>query len=114
MAAGQLFELRTYHTAPGKLDALKARFANHSVRLFAKYGVTVVGFWVARNANGQPSDDFVYLLAFPSSEAREQSWEAFRSDPDWLAARADSEVDGPLILSAEAVLLDPTEHSLMS
>jgi hypothetical protein len=80
-------------------------------RLFAKHGVIVMGFWVARDANGQPSDDFVYLLAFPDSETREQSWEAFRSDPDWLAARTASEADGPLILSGDSVLLDPTEYS---
>jgi NIPSNAP len=114
MAADQLFELRTYHAAPGKLEALKARFANHSVRLFAKHGVVVVGFWVARDANGQPSNDFVYLLAFPNSEARERSWTAFRTDPDWLAARAESEADGPIIISGESVLLDPTEYSPMS
>jgi hypothetical protein len=114
MAADRLFELRTYHAAPGKLDALKARFANHSVRLFAKHGVTVVGFWAARDADGQPTNDFMYLLAFQDSEARERSWEAFRSDPDWLVARADSEADGPIILSGESVLLDPAEHSPMS
>jgi hypothetical protein len=113
MSADQLFELRTYHAAPGKLDALKARFANHSLRLFAKHGVTVVGFWVARDANGRPSNDFVYLLAFPNSNAREQSWTAFRTDPDWLAARAESETDGPLIISQESVLLDKTEYSSM-
>jgi hypothetical protein len=113
MAADQLFELRTYHAAPGKLDALKARFANHSLRLFAKHGVTVMGFWVARDADGRPSSDFVYLLAFQNSEAREQSWEAFRTDPDWLVARADSEANGPIITSAESVLLDPAEYSLL-
>jgi hypothetical protein len=59
----RLFELRTYHAAPGKLAALQARFANHTLGLFARHGLTVVGFWVARDANGQPGDDLVYLLA---------------------------------------------------
>ena len=114
MAANRLFELRTYHAAPGKLDALQARFANHTLRLFAKHGLTVVGFWVARDANGKPGDDLVYLLAFPDDEAREQCWEQFRADPDWVKARADSEVDGPLLLSYESVFLDPTAYSPMS
>ena len=114
MAANRLFELRTYHAAPGKLDALQARFAHHTLRLFAKHGLTVVGFWVARDASGQPSNDLVYVLSFPDSEAREQSWEAFRADPDWVKARADSEVDGPLLISLESVLLDPTSYSPLS
>ncbi len=114
MAANRLFELRTYHAAPGKLDALQARFANHTLSLFAKHGLTVVGFWVARDANGQPGDDLVYILAFQDSEAREQAWEAFRADPDWVKARADSEADGPLVISLESVFLDPTSYSPLS
>jgi len=114
VAANRLFELRTYHAAPGKLDALQARFANHTLRLFAKHGLAVVGFWVARDANGQPGDDLVYLLAFQDSEAREQCWEAFRADPDWVKARAESEADGPLLNSLESVFLDPTSYSPMS
>ena len=114
MAANRLFELRTYHAAPGKLDALQARFANHTLSLFAKHGLTVVGFWVARDANGQPGDDLVYILAFQDSEAREQAWAAFRADPDWLKARADSEADGPLVISLESVFLDPTSYSPLS
>jgi hypothetical protein len=114
VATNRLFELRTYHAVPGKLDALQARFANHTLSLFAKHGLTVVGFWVARDANGQPGNDLVYLLAFQDSEAREQSWEAFRADPDWLKARAESEADGPLLISLESVFLDPTSYSPMS
>jgi hypothetical protein len=114
VAANRLFELRTYHAAPGKLDALQARFANHTLSLFAKHGLTVVGFWVARDANGQPGDDLVYILAFQDSEAREQAWEAFRADPDWVKARADSEADGPLVISLESVFLDPTSYSPLS
>jgi hypothetical protein len=114
VATNRLFELRTYHAVPGKLDALQARFANHTLSLFAKHGLTVVGFWVARDANGQPGNDLVYLLAFQDSEAREQSWEKFRTDPDWLKARAESEADGPLVISLESVFLDPTSYSPMS
>jgi hypothetical protein len=114
VATNRLFELRTYHANPGKLDALQARFAHHTLPLFARHGLTVVGFWVARDANGQPGNDLVYVLAFPDSEAREQSWEAFRADPDWIKARADSEADGPLLESLESVLLDPTSYSPLS
>ena len=112
MAANRLFELRTYHAAPGKLDALQARFANHTLRLFAKHGLTVVGSGYPRRR--APGDDLVYLLAFQDSEAREQCWEAFRADPNWVKARAESEADGPLLNSLESVFLDPTSYSPMS
>jgi hypothetical protein len=114
VTANRLFELRTYHAAPGKLDALQARFAHHTLSLFARHGLSVVGFWVARDASGQPGSDLVYILSFPDSEARAQSWESFRADPDWIKARAESEADGPLVSSLESVLLDPTAYSPVS
>src|SRR2546423_1333426 len=83
-----MFELRTYATPPGRLDALLARFRDHTVRLFARHGMTSVGYWVP--AEG-PQDQLVYLLAFPSREAAGASWAAFRQDPDWHAVRKASE-----------------------
>jgi hypothetical protein len=31
---GRVFELRTYYAAPGKMDALHARFRDHTCKLF--------------------------------------------------------------------------------
>ena len=73
-----------------------------------------LGAVVERDADGQPSNDLVYLLAFPDSDARAQCWETFRVDQDWIKARADSEADGPLLISLESVLLDPTSYSPVS
>jgi hypothetical protein len=39
------FELRTYYATPGKLEELHARFRNHTLKLFKKHGMEVVGFW---------------------------------------------------------------------
>ena len=33
----RVFEMRTYYAAPGKLDALNARFRNHTTKLFEKF-----------------------------------------------------------------------------
>jgi NIPSNAP len=41
----RVFELRTYHSAPGKMKALHARFRDHTNKLFEKHGMTVIGFW---------------------------------------------------------------------
>jgi hypothetical protein len=105
------FELRTYVAAPGKIDALLTRFRDHTTALFEKHGITNIGYWVATDAEGQPTETLIYLLAHPSRATAEESWTAFRADPDWIAARAASEVDGRLTASVTSVYLDPTEFS---
>src|SRR5690348_4471916 len=85
----RVFELRTYHAAAGKMDALNARFRDHTNALFKKHGMEIIGFW-------QPSDPkeaqqkLIYILAFPSREAAKKSWDAFRDDPDWKKVREES------------------------
>jgi len=91
--ASKVFELRTYIASPGKFDALHARFRNHTLTLFKKHGIEVVGFWVP--ADGPDSQDtLMYLVAFPNAEAQKAAWAAFKSDPAWKKAKAESEADG--------------------
>ena len=74
------YELRTYTAAPGKLDALLQRFRNHTVALFAKHGMTNVGYWVPAE---NPDRKLIYLLSYPDRTARDSSFKAFGSDPAW-------------------------------
>jgi hypothetical protein len=106
----RLFELRTYHAAPGKMEALHARFRDHTNKLFVKHGMTLVGFWSPIDAK-QAEQKLIYILAFPSKEAADKSWEAFRNDPEWKAVRAASEKDGPLVAQVESVFLKATDYS---
>src|SRR2546425_13431 len=93
----RVFELRTYTAAEGKLDALNARFRDHTNKLFVKHGMELIGYWTP--ADGEKSrNTLIYILAYPSKEAREQSWKDFRNDPDWKKAQAESEKDGPLLI----------------
>ena len=39
----RLYEMRVYWAAPGKLDALHARFRDHTTKLFETHGMTNVG-----------------------------------------------------------------------
>jgi hypothetical protein len=104
------FEQRTYTTHPGRLDALVRRFRDHTTRLFEKHGMINIGYWI-------PSDPplsentLIYILAYPSREARDASWAAFRADPDWVAAAAASQVDGEIVMGVESVFMDPTDFS---
>lgn len=88
-ADGRLYEMRIYEARPGKLDALQARFREHTTKLFAKHGMTNVGYFVPAGDN--PGRRLVYFLSYPDRAARDASWRAFLADPDWLAARTASE-----------------------
>ena len=40
----KVYELRTYHAYPGKLEDLHKRFREHTLTIFARHGMKVVGF----------------------------------------------------------------------
>lgn len=105
------YEMRTYHAAPGKMEALNKRFRDHTVALFAKHGITNVGYWERLDQAGKPEDVLTYVLSYPSRSAREQSWKAFMADPDWQAAYKASERDGRLVTKAESLFLSATDFS---
>ena len=107
----RVFELRTYHTHEGKLDALHKRFREHTCRLFQKHGMELIGFWTPREEKDGRRNTLVYLLAFPSREAANASWKAFREDPEWVKAKEASEKDGKLVDKVESVFLNPTDYS---
>jgi hypothetical protein len=104
----RLFELRTYHAEPGKLDALLTRFRDHTCKLFEKHGMTNVGYWV-------PADNkdnlLIYLLAYPDRAARDAAWKDFGADEDWKKAAAASEVNGKLVGKVDQLYLNETDFS---
>ena len=109
-AATHVFELRTYTTPPGKLEALKSRFRDHTITLFNKHGMKSVGYWVPTDG-AEHENTLVYLLQHDSREAATKSWADFRSDPDWVKAKAESEKDGPLTTQVKSVFMEPTDFS---
>jgi len=110
---GRVFELRTYHTPDGKLADLHKRFRDHTCALLEKHGAELVGFWTPQDAKDGKDKTLIYLVAFPSREAAEKTWKAFREDPAWIKARAASEVNGPLTEKVESVFLEPTDYSAL-
>jgi hypothetical protein len=106
----RVFELRTYYTHPGKMDALHARFRDHTCKLFEKHGMTLIGFWSPTDPK-QAEQKLIYILAYPSKEAADKSWKGFRADPVWIAARDASEKGGPIVAKVESVYMNPTDYS---
>ncbi len=106
----RVFELRTYYAAPGKMEALHARFRDHTNKLFEKHGMTLIGFWSPLDA-ADAEKRMIYILAFPSKEAADKSWKDFQSDPDWKAVKAASEKDGKLVTKVDSVYMKATDYS---
>ena len=106
-----IYELRIYHAAPGKLNALNRRFETTTTRFFEKHGIRPVGFWTPLIGNS--STDLYYMLEWESLAEREKKWNAFMSDPEWIRARAESEAGGPLYTHITNLILSPTAYSKM-
>lgn len=106
----RVYELRTYTAPEGKLDALQARFRDHTIKLFEKHGMTNIGYWVPMDGE-KSKNTLIYLLAHDSREAADKSWKAFRDDPEWVKARTASEVNGKITDKVESVFLTPTDYS---
>ncbi len=108
--SGPVYELRVYHAAEGKLEPLLARFRDHTVALFSRHGLRSVAYWT-------PTDEplagrtLYYILAHPSREAARANWKAFSSDPEWIAVKKASEVNGSLTDKIDSTFLSLTDFS---
>ena len=107
-----VYELRTYTAHEGKLDAMNARFRNHTLRIFEKHGMKNIGYWTPQDAPLN-ENTLIYLLAHPSREAAKQAWDAFRADPEWQAVRAESEAAGLIVAKLTSVFLNAVDYSPM-
>lgn len=109
-ASPRVFEIRIYTAAEGKLEALQARFRDHTVALFRRHGIESVAYFTTQPGDAPPKT-LVYVLAYPSRAAADASWKAFRADPEWQKVRAQSESNGPLTTKIESWFVAPTDYS---
>lgn len=109
-AQDRVFELRMYTCLPGRLPNLLTRFRDHTQELFEKHGMTNIAYWTTVEKDStQPK--LVYILAHPNEAAAKKSFEAFRADPAWIAARDASEKDSKIVEQVTSVLLQPLPFS---
>jgi hypothetical protein len=104
-----IHELRVYHCAPGRLPALLKRFETVTLDIWKRFGIRQAGFWTV--GIGESNQALYYLLEWESLAEREQKWNAFMADPEWLAKRAESEKDGPILTHVANQILIPTSFS---
>ncbi len=104
-----LYEMRIYHSMPGRLPDVSKRFETIAKKYWDKHGVRPIGFWTVMI--GPSNQDIYYILEWKDLAERERVWGAFTSDPGWLEEKAASEKDGQLVASIENIMLTPTAYS---
>jgi NIPSNAP len=107
-----VYELRMYHVNEGKMDALIARFGDHTDAIFKRHHMKSIGYWVPEDAPDS-QNLFVYILEHPSREEAQKNWAAFQADPEWKKVKADSETQGPLAKHIDSYFMDPTSFSAL-
>jgi heme-degrading monooxygenase HmoA len=91
-----IFQLRTYHLLPGRLDAIQSRFRDHTQALFEKQGLSNYPYWITVEKDGsQPK--LVYFIGHQSKEEFNAAFGRFVADPEWIKVRDASEVSGKIV-----------------
>ena len=106
----RVFELRTYTCNAGKLETLKTRFRDHTIRIFKRHGMESIGYWVPQDPE-KSKTTLIYIIAHPSREAATKNWNEFRNDPEWKKARDASEQDGKIVAGVERHYMTLTDYS---
>ncbi|WP_116131415.1 NIPSNAP family protein [Tropicimonas sp. IMCC34043] len=104
-----IYELRNYSAMPGRLPDLLKRFGTVTLPLWKEHGIRPIGFWTV--AVGDSNNRLYYMLQWDSMADREEKWNKFMRDPNWLGPRAESEKNGPLISEIVNSFLEPTAFS---
>jgi hypothetical protein len=110
--AHHVYELRLYHVHEGKMDALKARFGDHTDAIFKRHNMKSIGYWSPEDAPDSQKL-FIYILEHPSRQEAEKNWAAFQADPEWKKVKAESEANGPLADHIDHYFMDPTSYSAL-
>jgi hypothetical protein len=102
------FEIRMYTAQPDAngahgIDELHQRFREQEVAIFERLGATVVAVW-QRLDN---PNTLVWMLAYRNRAHRTEVWDAFRTDPEWIALREKY----PVSVSAEVYMMSAADYS---
>jgi heme-degrading monooxygenase HmoA len=100
-----IVELRRYLPVRDRERDLDHRFRTSTLDLFARRGFKVTDFWVTEGAT-----EIVYLVEWDSVEQMTEAWEAFRTDPEWLAIKRATEADGPITASIISTVLHRPDY----
>jgi hypothetical protein len=107
------YELRIYTAQPGKRDALAARFANRTAAIYARHGITNVGYWIPQQSDPElgisAENTFIYIRGYPSKAERDKRLNAAHDDPEFgeVVTKAESSPATKLIVKAHNIDMAP-------
>jgi hypothetical protein len=107
------YELRVYTALPGKRDALAARFANRTAAIYARHGITNVGYFIPLQSDPElgisVENTLIYMRGYPSKEERDKRLKAAHDDPEFgeVVTRQEQNPGTRLIVKARNVDMAP-------
>jgi hypothetical protein len=107
------FELRVYTALPGKRDALAERFASNTAAIFARHGITNVGYWIPLQSDPElgisAENTLIYVLGYPSKEERDKRRKALTDDPERteVIIKAESNPATKLVMKIQNIDMAP-------
>src|ERR1700733_3136507 len=108
--SNRVFELRVYHTVPGKATALQSEFREKVTKLFAKHDLQAVGYWAPVDAPAS-ENTFIYILAHPNRDEAKKHWAAFQADPAFQEMIKSQQGDAKIVEKVDSTYMDPTDFS---
>jgi len=112
------YELRIYTAQPGKRDALAARFASRTAAIYARHGITNVGYWIPQQSNPElgisAENTFIYVRGYPSKEERDKRLKAAHDDPEFGEVVTAQERNPATKLIVKAHNIDMAPHGTYS
>ena len=112
------YELRVYTAQPGKRDALAERFASRTAAIYARHGITNVGYWIPQQSDPEigisAENSFIYIRAYPSKEERDKRLKARGDDPEFAEVVTKAERDPNTKLIVKVHNIDMLPHGTYS
>jgi len=108
------YELRVYTALPGRRDALAARFASRTAAIYARHGITNVGYWIPQQSDPDlgisAENTFIYIRGYPSREERDKRLKARGADPEFAEVVTNQEQNPETKLILKVHNIDMLPH----
>ena len=108
---GPIFELRIYAANENRHGHLINRFRNHTDRLFKKYKMEPIGYWLPTDGTSRQRRKFVYILKHPSRYEAYKNWAAFSNDHEWETVLDQPEFRGLLSERPTSIFMTANNYS---
>ena len=105
-----IYELRSYDVVPGRMPAMNARFKNHTMGLFGKHGIEVVGFWEVVVGT---SNVLHYIVRFDDLGTASAPGRLSGAIPSGSASAPSPSKDGPIVARVRNEIWRPAPYSPM-